>query len=121
MRSIVAIAVFSAMCSLISGCGCSKEKPQSDGVPERMKDAAYTNALVTLHGEKKAVAGRIAAIKAKIAALGESAGKSAEYVDLTNQLARCEAEAAGIHKEALMTVRARILKEQSAKKGNLSK
>lgn len=121
MRKLIAVVALCAMCGLISGCGCSREKPQPDGIPERMKDAAYTNALITLHGEKKAVAGRAAAIRAKIAALGENAKGSAEYVDLTNQLAKCEADAAAIQKDAVRTVRARILKEKSAGKGNLSK
>ena len=119
----VAIAAFCALsCLCFSGCGCSKEKPEKAGVSSRMEDAAYTNQLVTLYDGKKAVAAKVAAIRAKLAKLGPEAEKSPEYADLTNQLAQCEAESLRLRKEALTTVRARVLKEAGAEtKGNLKK
>ena len=122
---IAIVALCALGCLSFSGCGCSKENPEVDvekGNPPRMQDAAYTNQLVTLYDGKKAVAVKVAAIRAKLAKLGPEAEKSPEYADLTNQLAQCEAESLRLRKEALTTVRARVLKEAGAEtKGNLKK
>ena len=111
----VAIIALGALCCLFSGCGgCSKEqKPLvvDDGIPPRMKDAAYTNQLVQLQEGRRAVAVKVAAIRAKLSKLGPEAEKSPEYADLTNQLAQCEAESKRIRREAATTVRARVLQE----------
>jgi len=119
----IPILALCALCGFLSGCGCSKEEPQpSGGVPPRMQDAAYTNRLVSLHCSRSAIAARAANIRARIAKLGDDARGSAEYADLTNQLARCEAETAKVKREAISTIRARILKEKAdAKKGDLKK
>ena len=123
MLRLIPIVALGALCCFFSGCGCSREKPEpvQDG-PSRMKDAAYTNQLVQLHEGRKAVAVKVAAIRAKLAKLGPEAEKSPEYADLTNQLAQCEAESKRIRKEAVTAVRTRVLKEaESAPKGNLKK
>ena len=120
---IAIVAALGALCSIFSGCGCSKEEPKATpGAPARMQDVAYTNQLVSLHAGRKAAAAKMAAIRAKIAKLGPDAEKRPEYADLTNQLAQCEAESRRIRKDAITTVRTRVLKEaESAKKGNLKK
>lgn len=122
---IAIVALCALGCISFSGCGCSKEKPQETavkGVPSRMQDAAYTNQLVQLHEGRKAVAVKVAAIRAKLAKLGPDAEKSPEYADLTNQLAQCEVESRRLRQEAVTTVRARVLQEAGpAQKGNLKK
>ena len=118
MRFAFSIVALCALCAFVSGCGCSKEKEAP--VP-RMEDPAYTNALVELHGEQVAIAGKAGEIRAKIAALGEEPEKSPEYADLTNRLAQCEAEAKAAKARAFETVRARILKESLENKENLKK
>ena len=121
--AIVALCAMGCLC--FPGCGCSKEKPKDGAVkgePSRMQDAAYTNQLVQLHEGRKAVALKVAAIRAKLAKLGPESEKSPEYADLTNQLAMCEAESKRIRKEAFTTVRTRVLQEAGpATKGNLKK
>ena len=111
-----------ALCCLFAGCGCSKEKPSAaqDGIPPRMKDAAYTNQLVQLHDTQRQIAAQAAAIRAQIEKLGPEAEKKPEYVTLTNRLAECVAALAKVRQDALGTIRARILKE-SGQKGNLKK
>lgn len=121
MRYPISILALCALCGFLSGCGCSKESQPVDDLPPRMQDPAYTNRLVSLHDSRRALAAKAAGIRAKIAKLGEEAKGSAEYADLTNQLAQCEAETANVKKEAISTIRARILKEKSAKKGDLTK
>ena len=122
----VVLVALGALCCFFAGCGgCSKEpKPPvvNDGVQPRMKDAAYTNQLAQLQEGRRAVAVKVAAIRAKLAKLGPQAEKSPAYADLTNQLAQCEAESKRIRREAATTVRARVLQEAgSVKKGNLKK
>lgn len=119
MRLSIYLLALSALCGFLSGCGCSKEPESVKELPPRMQDAAYTNKLVSLANNRNAIASKAARIRNRIAKLGEDAKGSAEYVDLTNQLAQCEAENVSVRKEALTTIRARILKEKSAKKGNL--
>jgi len=119
----IAIIALGALCCLVSGCGgCSKEpKPVvDDGVPPRMKDAAYTNQLVQLQRRQKTVAAQMAALQSKIERLGAEAKTKPEYADLTNRLAQCEAELERVRKETLLTVRTRLLKDAS-KKDNLKK
>ena len=121
MRYPIAILALCALCGFLSGCGCSKESKPVDSLPPRMQDPAYTNRLVSLHDKRVAIVSKAARIRAEIAKLGEDAKGSAEYADLTNQLARCEAENTSVKKETISTIRARILKEKSAKKGDLTK
>lgn len=119
----LAILTLGALCCLFSGCGCSKERPaatEKDGIPPRMKDAAYTNRLVQLHDAQRQIAAQAAAIRAEIEKLGPEAEKKPEYAALTNRLADCTAAFVKARQEALGTVRARILKE-SGQKGNLKK
>jgi hypothetical protein len=120
MRFGFPVIALAALCALLSGCGCSREKKPVDGPAGRMEDAAYTNRLVKLRSEQASVASEIAAIKAKIAKLGDDAVKKPEYVDLTNRLAKCESEAKSVQNAARQAVRARILKD-AAKKGDLKK
>lgn len=115
MKIRISIIALGALCCLFSGCGCSKEKTDDEVVVPRMKDESYTNQIVQLHNSQKAVASRAAAIRGKIAALGDGPEKKPEYVDLTNQLAQCEAEAKRIKLVTRETIRARILKDASAK------
>ena len=119
----VAIIALGALCCLFAGCdGCSKKPVVDDGIPPRMKDAAYTNQLAQLQEGRRAIAVQVAAIRAKLAKLGPDAENRPEYVDLTNKLAQCEAASKRIRKEAVTTVRARVLQEAGpAKKGNLKK
>ena len=122
MARHLSIVALGALCCLLSGCGCSREKGEEAVATSRMEDAAYTNQLITLHGSRKAIAKRAEAIRAKLAALGANASNHPAYADLTNQLARCEAEAAKIRNDALVTVRARVLKEGGVpQKGDLKK
>ena len=119
----VVLVALGALCCFFSGCGCSKEKPEpvKDG-PSRMRDVSYTNQLVQLQEGRRVVAAKVAEIRAKLAKLGADAEKSPEYADLTNQLAKCEAESQRIRKEAIAAVRTRVLKEAGpAQKGNLKK
>ena len=121
MRLRVSLLALGAICCLFSGCGCSKEEKAGPGVLPRMQDAAYTNQLVQVQDRKKAVAAQIAALQAQIDRLGANAKKdSPEYVDLTNQLAQCKLQSERLRKEALMTIRARVVKD-AASKGNLNK
>ncbi|MBQ9740785.1 MAG: hypothetical protein IJV91_07590 [Kiritimatiellae bacterium] len=120
MRLYLSMLALCAGCLLLSGCGCSKEKTSADGVSARMKDVAYTNQLTQIHRGHIAVANRAAALRAKIAKMGKDREKNAEYTSLTNELAKCEAQAAQMRRDAMATVRARILKD-AAKKGNLKK
>ena len=118
----VILIALGALCCLFAGCdGCSK-KPAvvDDGIPPRMKDAAYTNQLVQLQRRQKTFAAQIAALQSKIEGLGEEAKKKPEYAVLTNRLAQCEAELERVRKVTLLTVRARLLKD-SEKKDNLKK
>ncbi len=110
-----------ALCAFLSGCGCSRDRQDDGAEPSRMHDPAYTNALASIASRRAAVAAKAADIRARIAKLGDGARGGAEYADLTNRLARCEAEAASARKDAISTVRARILKEKSAVKGGLRK
>ena len=119
MRTISMIAL-AALASLLSGCGCSREKKPVDGVAARMKDAAYINRLAQIHADKVTVASRTAEIKAAIKRLGKDAVRSPEYVDLTNRLAGCKAEAEMLNKAARMMVLDR-LRSDSKSKGNLKK
>lgn len=116
--SIIALG---ALCCFFSGCGCSKEKAAVE-VPSRMQDAAYTNRLGQLQGRQTALAAQMAVLQEKIGKLGAGAkaGGAPEYVDLTNRLAQCKLEAERIRKEALVAVRARIMKESDQKR-NLKK
>ena len=121
--AIVALCALGCLC--FPGCGCSREKPKEEAVkgnPPRMQDAAYTNQLAQLAEGRRAVAVKVAAIRARLAKLGPEAEKSPEYVELTNQLAQCEAESKQIRRDAITTVRARVLQEAGpATKGNLKK
>jgi len=119
MRAISIIALL-ALVSLLSGCGCSREKKPVDGMKERMSDVAYTNTLAKLRSEQVSSAAKIAAIVAKIEKLGKDAASSPEYMALTNDLAKCRAESEMIRKTARMAVRNRLMKD-AAKKGNLKK
>lgn len=116
--SIIALGAF---CCLFSGCGCSKEKKESD-VPSRMQDASYTNQLQQLQGRQTALAKQMTVLQEKIGKLGAEAKAAGtpEYVDLTNRLAQCKSEAERIRKEALVAIRARIMKESDQKR-NLKK
>ena len=126
MLTRVAIIALGALCCLFSGCGgCSKEpKPPAtdEGRPPRLEDSAYTNRLVQLRGRQKAIVSQMASLQAKIQRLGPGpeAQTKPEYADLTNRLARCEAELERVRKETLLAVRTRLLKD-SEKKGNLKK
>ena len=75
MRLYLSMLALCAASLLVSGCGCSKEKTAADGVPARMKDAAYTNQLMQIHKGHIAVANRAAALRAKIAKMGKDANK----------------------------------------------
>ncbi len=118
MKLYLSMLVLCAVSLLVSGCGCSKEKTAADGVSARMKDVAYTNQLAQIHKGHIAVANRAAALRAKIAKMGKEAVKDPQYSAITNELAKCEAQAAEMRRAAREAVRARILKD-AAKKGNL--
>jgi hypothetical protein len=121
MKYGLQIMAVGALCSVLSGCGCSKERVhKEEKVPARMKDVAYTNQLTQIRKGRVAIANRSALIREKIAKLGKDADKSPEYAVLTNELAKCEAQAAQVRNDAMTTIRARILKD-AAKKGNLKK
>lgn len=120
MRFAFSIIALAAACSLLSGCGCSSEKKPVNAAKERMVDVAYTNKLITLHGEQKSVAAKMAAIQAEIEKLGENAKNRPEYADLTNKLAKCELESKMIREAARQAVRERLMKNLSDK-GNLKK
>ena len=115
MRFGFPVIALAALCSLLSGCGCSRERNPVDGPAERMEDAAYTNNLVKLRSGRSSIASEIAAIKAKIAKLGDDAAKMPEYVDLTNRLAMCESESRLMQKATQQAVRERLLRNSSAK------
>lgn len=85
-----------------------------------MNDAAYTNRLVEVRKGRNAVAAKAAAIRERIAKLGPEAQDTPVFIDLTNQLAQCEAESDQMRKTALNVIRTRVMKE-SSQKGNLKK
>ena len=118
IRTISIIALL-ALTVLLSGCGCSREKKPVDAMKERMQDAAYTNMLAQALSDLKKVASETAKIKASIEKLGKDAVGTAEYVDLTNRLEKCEKEAEMTRMAARMAVRDRLMKDSKAKKGNL--
>lgn len=120
MMRTISIAALAVLVSLLSGCGCSREKKPVDGVESRMDDAAYTNALAKLRGDQASSAARVAAIMAKIEKLGKDAVSSPEYTVLTNDLAKCRAESEMVRKATQMAVRNRLMKD-ATKKGNLKK
>ena len=120
IRSISIIAL-AALFSLLSGCGCSREKKPVDGMKDRMQDAVYTNLLAQTHNAQVQVASQIADINASIERLGKNAENSPEYTDLTNRLARCKAESEMLNKTVRMAIRDRLMKDSKAKKGNLKK
>lgn len=120
MRSVSIIALL-ALVSLLSGCGCSREKKPVDGIKERMSDAAYTNTLAKLRSAQVSVAAKIAAVTAKIEKLGKDASSSPEYAALTNDLAKCKAELEMMRRSAQMAVRNRIMRDVDFKKGDLKK
>ena len=115
--SIIALA---ALFSLLSGCGCSREKKSVDGMKERMQDAAYTNMLVQTRKAQVQVASQMAEINAAIERLGKDAVNSPEYTDLTNRLAQCRKDAEMLSNTARTAIRDRIMKDSKAK-GNLKK
>jgi hypothetical protein len=120
MIRAISIIALAALASLLSGCGCSREKKPVDGLKERMSDVAYTNTLAKMREGQASAASRIAAITAKIENQGKDAESSPEYVALTNELAQCKAESEMIRKATRMAVRNRLMKDAS-KKGNLKK
>ena len=121
MAKRLSIIALGALFCLFSGCGCSKEK-KAVAVQPRIQDAAYTNQLVQLQGRQTAVAMQMANLRKEIEKMDEKAkvGGTPEYVDLTNRLAQCKAEAEQIRKETLLTIRTRIMKESDQKR-NLKK
>ena len=120
MTSRISIIALAALTALLSGCGCSREKKPVEGLKERMGDVAYTNALVNLRKDQATAAKKIAVIRQKIEKLGENLVTSPEYASLTNELAKCMAEAEMIRKTTRVAVRNRLLKD-AEKKGNLKK
>ena len=120
MIRAVSIIALAALASLLSGCGCSREKTLVDEAKGRMHDATYTNMLVQTRLEQVKIASRAAAIKAKIESLGADAASHPEYADLTNDLARCKAEAEMLNKMVRMAIRDRLTKDLKAK-GDLKK
>lgn len=120
IRTISIIALI-ALSVLLSGCGCSREKKPVDATKERMQDTAYTNMLAQAISDQKRIACEAAKIKAAIEKLGKDAVGSAEYIDLTNRLAKCGKDAEMARMAARMTVRDRLMKDSKAKKGNLKK
>ena len=120
MKLRISIIALGALCSILSGCGCSKEK-SADGAPSRMDDAAYTNRLMELNGAQKRLAAQMADIRAKISRLGVEAKGTPEYAALTNRLVQCMEEASRIRKTTLNEIRTRVLKESAAQKGNWKK
>ena len=121
MTSRISIIALAALVSLLSGCGCSREKKSVDGMKERMQDVSYTNMLAQARKAQAQVASQMAGINAAIERLGDNAENSPEYTDLTNRLARCKAESEMLSKAVRMAVRDRLLKDSAAKKGNLKK
>ena len=119
MEFRVPIIALCALCSILSGCGCSKDK-KPEGVPSRMEDAVYTNELVQLRGNQTAVAAKAAILRARIERLGADAAGTPEYTELTNQLAQCAAEAERLRKTTMSVIHTRIIKD-AAQKGNLKK
>lgn len=120
MRVRIPIIALGALCSILSGCGCSKDKKPEGGVPSRMEDAVYTNELVQLRGNRTAVAAKAAILRARIESLGADAAGTPEYVELTNRLAQCDAEAERLRATTMSVIRTRIIKD-AAQKGNLKK
>ena len=120
IRTISIIALL-ALASLLSGCGCSREKKPVDAMKARMQDAAYTNMLVQALSDQKKIAFEAAKLKASIEKLGKDASGTQEYIDRTNRLAKCEKEAEMTRTAARMAVRDRLMKDSKAKKGNLKK
>ena len=119
MMRTISITALVALSVLLSGCGCSREKKTVDAMKERMQDAVYTNMLAQALSDQKKVASETAKIKASIEKLGKEAVGTAEYIDLTNRLAKCEKEAEMTRMAARMAVRERLMKDSKAKKGNL--
>ena len=120
IRTISIIALL-ALASLLSGCGCSREKKPVDAMKERMRDSAYTNMLAQALSDQRKIASEAAKIRTSIEKLGKNAVGSPEYVDLTNRLAKCVKEAEMTRMAARMAVRERLMKDSKAKKGNLKK
>ena len=118
MMSRISIIALAVLATLLSGCGCSKEKKPVEGQKNRMEDAAYTNTLVKLHKDQASATKKISVIKQKIEKLGKDAATSPEYISLTNDLAKAKAESEMIRKTTQMAVRNRLM-EDAAKKGNL--
>ena len=118
MTSRISIIALAALTTLLSGCGCSREKKPVDGLKERMEDAAYTNTIVSLRKDQASAAAKISAIRQKIEKLGKDAAASPEYISLTNDLAKAKAESEMIRKTTQMAVRNRLMKD-AAKKGDL--
>ena len=121
MFSRIAMIALGAVCCIFSGCGCSKEKGEETAVPSRMEDAAYTNRLVEIQKSRNAVAAKAAALRVKIKDLGPDAVGTPEFVDLTNQLAKCVGDSEKMRKTALNVIRSRVVKEADVKKGDLKK
>ena len=119
MRTVSIIALL-ALATLLSGCGCSREKKPVEESRVRMQDVAYTNKLSNLRSRQNKVASKAAAIRSELERLGKNAEKHPSYADLTNRLAQCEVESEHIRKAAQAVIRNRIMKDQSAK-GNLKK
>ena len=118
MTSRISIIALAVLATLLSGCGCSKEKKTVDAPRQRMEDAAYTNTLAKLRKDQSSAAAKIAVISEKIEKLGKDAVKSPEYISLTNNLAKAKAESEMVRKTTQMAVRNRLMKD-AAKKGNL--
>ena len=118
MMRTISIAALAVLVSLLSGCGCSREKKPVDGLKGRMEDVAYTNAIVSLRKDQASAAAKISVIRQKIEKLGKDAATSPEYISLTNDLAKAKAESEMIRKTTQMAVRNRLMKD-AAKKGNL--
>ena len=118
MTSRISIIALAALTTLLSGCGCSREKKPVDGLKERMEDVAYTNAIVSLRKDQALAAAKISVIRQKIEKLGKDAAASPEYISLTNDLAKAKAESEMIRKTTQLAVRNRLMRD-AAKKGNL--
>ena len=121
MTKAVSMIALAALASLLSGCGCSREKKLvAEGAVDRMQDAEYTNRLAGIRSGQVDVASKAAAIRSEIEKLGRDAESHGSYADLTNRLAKCELEMEQLRKSARQAVMGRILKN-AAEKGNLKK
>ena len=121
MLSRILMIALGAVCCIFSGCGCSKEKGDEMSVPSRMEDAAYTNQLKQLLDNRNVLAAKSAALREKIRNLGSEAQGAPEFIDLTNQLAKCVGDSEKMRKTALNAIRTRVMKEADVKKGDLKK